>query len=173
MGGGASPPLFMCKGLIEGGCVANEENLIPFSERSEREAREIAKKGGKASGKARRKKANFRKTLDLLLCGAMDSPEVTPLLDALGVESTAEAVMLMAQVKKAAEGSTKAAYFVAQYAGQSSMTDAETRDRKAGTELKQARKQAIMGENETNEALDRLDGILKGLRENAADGEAE
>lgn len=34
--------------------MANEENLIPFDERTESEQREIARKGGKASGEARR-----------------------------------------------------------------------------------------------------------------------
>ena len=32
----------------------NEENLIPMNERSEAEVRELGKKGGIASGKARR-----------------------------------------------------------------------------------------------------------------------
>ena len=34
--------------------MANEENLIPFSERTESEQREIARKGGIASGESRR-----------------------------------------------------------------------------------------------------------------------
>ena len=38
-----------------------QDNLIPFSERTETEQREIAKNGGKASGVARRRKADLRK----------------------------------------------------------------------------------------------------------------
>jgi hypothetical protein len=48
--------------------VANgQENLIPMSERSEEEVRELGKKGGIASGEARREKATMKKTLELLL----------------------------------------------------------------------------------------------------------
>lgn len=36
--------------------MANENNLIPIRKRSSREAREMGKKGGIASGKVRRKK---------------------------------------------------------------------------------------------------------------------
>ena len=40
-----------------------EENLIPFTERTEEEQREIAKMGGIASGKARKEKATMKKNL--------------------------------------------------------------------------------------------------------------
>ena len=48
-------------------------NLIPFNERSKDEARELGKKGGIASGKARRKKANLKKSMETLL--QMDIPD--------------------------------------------------------------------------------------------------
>lgn len=44
-----------------------EQNLIPFTERSEEEVRELNRKGGIASGKARRAKADLRKALQVLL----------------------------------------------------------------------------------------------------------
>ena len=47
--------------------MAGLDNLIPMSERSKEEVREIARKGGIASGEARRQKATFRKTLEMLL----------------------------------------------------------------------------------------------------------
>lgn len=152
--------------------MANEGNLIPFSKRSESEAREFGKKGGKASGKARRRKADFRKTLNMLLTLEIDNPEITPVLDAMGIDSTLESAMLTAQIKEAMSGNTKAAYFVAQYAGQSNKPDEDIKNREADTDLKQARKQAVTGENETDEALDKLDKILEGLS-NAAANDAE
>ena len=45
----------------------NNENLKPFSERTESEKREITKKGGIASGKARRKRADIKKALQSIL----------------------------------------------------------------------------------------------------------
>lgn len=144
-----------------------------FDKRTAEEQRQIAIKGGKASGKARRRKADFRKTLNQLLTTRIDNPDITPLLDEIGIDSTLEAAMLMAQIKEAMQGNTKAAYFVAQYAGQSSRSDDEAKNLKADTELKQARKKATTGENETDEALERLDQILGEIRKNANDTEAE
>ena len=47
--------------------MANEENLIPMSERSKKEVREIATRGGINSGKARREKATMKETLRQML----------------------------------------------------------------------------------------------------------
>ena len=46
-------------------------------------------------------------------------------------------------------------------------------NQKADTELKQARKQAVTGESETDEAIDRLDSILEELRNNAVKQETD
>lgn len=154
--------------------MANYENIKDVnSNRTPSERRELAIKAGKASGEARRQKADFRKTLNLLLTAKIDSPEWTPVLEALGLESTLESAMLAAQIKEAMNGNTKAAYFVAQYAGQSAEPEENIRNREADTELKKARKQAVTGENETDEALDKLDQILKEVRDNAIKQEAE
>lgn len=45
----------------------NEQNLIPFTERTKEEQREIARQGGIASGQARREKATMLSTLEMLL----------------------------------------------------------------------------------------------------------
>jgi hypothetical protein len=49
--------------------VANkgQENLIPFTERTEEEQREIARQGGIRSGEVRREKATMKATLEMLL----------------------------------------------------------------------------------------------------------
>ena len=47
--------------------VKGQENLIPMSERSKDELRELGKKGGIASGKARKEKATMKATLEMLL----------------------------------------------------------------------------------------------------------
>lgn len=98
---------------------------------------------------------------------------MSPILEALGVDSTLESAMLMSMIKAALEGDVKAAYFVAQYAGQSDKPDEDIKNREADTELKYARKQAVTGENETEEALNKLDNILKEMRDNAVKQEAE
>lgn len=144
-----------------------------FDKRSAEEVRAIASKGGKSSGETRRRKADFRKTLNMLLTAKIDNPEWEPILESLGVEPTLESAMLMSQIKEAIAGNTKAAYFVAQYAGQSDKTERDLEEQRADIELKKARKQVVTGENETDEALNKLDAILKEVRDNAVKQQAE
>lgn len=47
--------------------MANEKNLIPFSERTEDEQREIRSAGGVASGAARRRKKSLKEAADYFL----------------------------------------------------------------------------------------------------------
>lgn len=155
--------------------MAGYENIKDhgFDKRTAEEQREIAVMGGKASGEARRRKADFRKTLNTLLTTEVNSGEWKPVLEALGVECTLESALLMAQIRKALSGDTKAATFVAKYSGQSPEPEENRRNREADTELKQARKQAVTGENESEEAINKLDGILEELRNNAIKQETE
>lgn len=116
--------------------MANYENIKDkgFDKRTTNELREISSKGGKKSGETRRRKANFRKTLNKLLTAEIDNEEWKPVLEALGVECTLETAMLAAQIKAAMNGDTKAAYFVAQYAGQNGQTSADDKEQRYRTE---------------------------------------
>ena len=154
--------------------MAGYENIRDANDkRTPEERRELAKKAGKASGQARRRKADFRKTLNLLLTAEIDTEEWKPVLESLGIECTLESALLMAQIKMALAGDTQAAKFVAQYSGQSARAEEDLENKKADTELIKARKEAITGENENDEALDRLDQILKEVRDNAVKQETE
>ena len=68
--------------------MANEnKNLIPQSERTKEEQREIARMGGIASGKARREKKTIQKILaDLLDSKIKDSPQFAKLASKMGIE---------------------------------------------------------------------------------------
>ena len=70
--------------------MANEtsKNLIPQSERTKDEQREIARKGGIASGIARREKKTVQKVLsDLLDSDIKDNPQFAKLAAKMGVDS--------------------------------------------------------------------------------------
>lgn len=151
--------------------MANNENLKPV--RTKGEARERGRNGGKKSGEARRRKADFRKTLNLLLTSKIDSPEWTPILEAMGLESTLESAVNAAMIREALSGNVKAYEAIAKYSGQSPEPEENRRNREADTELKQARKKAVTGENESTEAVEKLDQILKGIYENAVKQQAE
>lgn len=115
--------------------MANNENLVRLSPS---EARENGRKGGKASGEARRRKADFRKTLNMLLTAKIDSPEWTPLLESLGLESTLESALNMAMIKEGLAGNVKAYEAVARYAGQSEKTEADEDEQRAKTKQMEA-----------------------------------
>lgn len=69
--------------------MANEQskNLIPQSERTKDEQREIARKGGIASGIARRKKKTVQKILnDFLETSAKDNPQIAKLASKMGLQ---------------------------------------------------------------------------------------
>lgn len=147
--------------------MANEKNLIRLSPS---EAREYGRRGGKASGVARRRKADFRKTLNMLLTAEIESEEWKPILEALGVECTLESALLMAQIKKALAGNTKAASFVAEYAGQSKQTDADLEEQKIRTDrAKRARDQEI---GNTDNQDDNIQNFLSAIRPTQEDLEA-
>lgn len=55
--------------------MANTENLKPFNTLTEKEHREIAKNGGKASVKARRRKKQLKELLELALSQPHESGE--------------------------------------------------------------------------------------------------
>ncbi|GLC79230.1 PBSX family phage terminase large subunit [Lacrimispora brassicae] len=111
--------------------MANNENLVPFSNRSVSEAREYGRKGGKASGEARRKKADFRKTLNALLTAEIDNPEWSPFLEALGLDSTLESAVNAAMIKEALLGDVKAYEAIAKYSGQNLKSDLDIEEQMA------------------------------------------
>lgn len=94
-----------------------------FNMRTAEERREIASKAGKASGEARRRKSNLRKTMDLLLTAEIDSPEWTPVLQALGLDSTLESAVSMAMIKEALSGNVKAYVAIRDTVGQTTRSD--------------------------------------------------
>ena len=87
---------------IRGDSVANEENLRPFNTMSEEEHKELSRKGGKASGEAKRKRKSIRECLEYLL----EQDESEYLLER-GVMSGIEA-MCYGIYRKAVEGDIRA-----------------------------------------------------------------
>lgn len=142
--------------------MANKRNLIQYNGGlSPSEAREYGRRGGKASGEARRKKADFRKTLNALLTAEIDSPEWSPFLEALGLDSTLESAVNAAMIKEALSGNVKAYEAIAKYSGQSEKTDTDQEEQN----LRIAASKAKMGVDDEEEAED--DGFLDALNGSA------
>lgn len=141
--------------------MANNENLKPV--RTKSEARERGRAGGKASGAARRRKADFRRTLNALLTTEIDNPEWTPILNALGLDSTLESAVNMAMIKEALAGNVKAYVAIKDVLGQTSKSDTDLEEQ----QLRMAANKAKLGTDIVEEPED--DGFLDALNESAAD----
>ena len=94
--------------------MGKSKNLIPFDERTESEQREIARKGGKASGVARREKKALKTTLESLLSmpiedGKLEDVDKVKSLASLDGKniSVQEAIVLKA-LQRALNGDIKA-----------------------------------------------------------------
>jgi hypothetical protein len=71
--------------------MANEQNLKPFNELTEKEQRELAKKGGIASGKARAERKTLKEELLLLLSQGNTQEKISLSLIAQAMEGNVKA----------------------------------------------------------------------------------
>lgn len=110
--------------------MANEENLrTPTTD----EARTIGRKGGIASGKARREKKLFRETLEALLSMPMkdgrcaDVDKIRNFAAIKGQNISVQEAILIAQVQKAMKGDTRAAEYLRDTVGQKATEKVEVK----------------------------------------------
>lgn len=144
--------------------MAGYENIKEkgFDKRTTGELREIASKGGKASGESRKRKADFRRTLNQLLTLKIDSPEWTPILESLGIDSTLESAINVAMIKEALSGNVKAYEVIARYSGQTEKTEIDQEEQKLHMKVVKAK----MGVDSEEEVVD--DGFLEALKGSAS-----
>lgn len=66
--------------------MSNEKNLIPNSERTPNELREMTSKGGKKSGEVRRRKKSMKQVMEILLAMKTENPADLQLLHNAGID---------------------------------------------------------------------------------------
>ncbi|WP_249630593.1 stress-induced protein [Streptococcus uberis] len=84
------------------------KNLKPFSERTEKEQKEIRSKGGRASGVARRKKADLKKAMELLLSLDIQDKKLKATLEEMGMDGSNQSLLAFATFQQAVKGNQKA-----------------------------------------------------------------
>lgn len=84
------------------------KNLKPVTERTKDEARAISSKGGKASGVARRKKADLKKAFETLLSLDVTDSKIKNQLEEMGMAGNNEALLAFATFQQAVKGNQKA-----------------------------------------------------------------
>lgn len=94
----------------------NDSNLTPINERTPSEVREMTRKGGIASGKARRAKRDMKALASVMLSqstfGTKGGSNVAALFPDLGDDVTMAAQIVAGQINAASKGNTKAAQFL-------------------------------------------------------------
>lgn len=86
----------------------NTENLIQNKNLTPSERRRNASKAGKASGVARRKKANLKKMFDTLLTSDVSNKDLKKQLKNMGLDTTNEVALGLAMLNKAIKGDVRA-----------------------------------------------------------------
>lgn len=91
--------------------MANEQNLIPFSERSKEEARENGRKGGIQSGVTRRRKRTVKQAVELVMSLPVSDPKVKAKLKKMGIDmedADNQTAMVVGLLGRAMKGDPKA-----------------------------------------------------------------
>lgn len=110
--------------------MANEQNLTPFQKNREDTVKN-ARKGGKASGVAKRKKRTMQESLRFLMTMPMKQGSVDSLDDlgtigkaSKGANLVAGDELLVAMFKKARKGDVKAMELIMKWLGEDNVTNA-------------------------------------------------
>lgn len=136
--------------------MAGADNLIPNSERTPEELREMTRKGGIASGKARRKKANLRKAFETILQAEVASPNVKKQLEELGFDSTNEMALAMVMMQKAMKGNVRAFEQISKLTTtdvKDSLDKKEQKERIKSIELKNKREEKMLDTDIANKRV--------------------
>lgn len=143
--------------------MANEKNLVPQAERSPSEAREMGRKGGIASGAARRRKKSMKQKMQLLLSLPPADNDQTELA-AMGIDPEDmdnEMVLVKALFLAAAEGDTRAFDRIQDVLGRSVARE------ELALKKQEAKRKAAAG----TDAEDRIGSYLDALAEVLKDGD--
>lgn len=144
----------------------NEKNLIPFSERSESEARELGAKGGRASGASRRRRKSMEQCAKFILSlPANSEADWQTLLDAgISLENVTEEdvtnllVVNAALINAAKSGDVKAVKEV-----RSIIRDDEYL--KIEKERLKLEKQKLERKDDNSDVFEKLDDVLSKIGE--------
>ena len=84
------------------------KNLTPMNKRSLEEQKELQRKGGKASGIARRRKADLKKAFETLLALDVTDSKIKKQLEEMGMDGNNEALLAFATFQQAVKVNQKA-----------------------------------------------------------------
>lgn len=131
--------------------MANEHNLIPVTKRTKEEQRAISSKGGKASAEARRKRADLRRALDIILTAEVSNPNARAMLAEMGLPTDNQTLLALSLFQKAVRGNVRASELIVKVVAEKDELDRqEQRERIKLLRHKNREAQAIDAKVKTN-----------------------
>lgn len=131
--------------------MANEHNLIPVTKRTKEEQRAISSKGGKASAVARRKRADLKRALDIILTAEVSNPNTRAMLEEMGVPTDNQTLLALSMFQQAVKGNMRAAELIVKVVAEKDELDKqEQRERIKLLRHKNREAQAIDAEVKAN-----------------------
>ena len=106
--------------------MPNEKNLIPMDQRTKDEARELGRKGGQASGAARRRKRSLKEAADLFLSLPVTERRAFNKIAKAGVDPSDidnQMAMIIGLTMAATTGNAKAAKVIVDLLGEDSHSE--------------------------------------------------
>ena len=147
--------------------MANEKNLTPFtSEQSREEAVKNGRKGGQASGAAKRRKKAMRQAAAMLLNTPLSANTQTKLKELLGIfgyseeSATYQDALLAGIMLEAMKGDVRAAEFIRDTAGESPALDIRRQELKLRKDELKFKREQQAGAGASNTENNLLSAIM-------------
>ena len=135
--------------------MANYDNIKDAnSKRTPSERQEIARIAGKASGKARRRKAKMRETMERLLTMQAEIPGLSDVLRTDGGESTYEELISMAMIEQAMQGNVKAYNAIKDTVGQTNKSEVDLEEQQAKIQYMQAQAEKVQKQEMADQSVE-------------------
>ena len=143
--------------------MAGYENIKDANNnRTPSERRKLARIAGIASGKARRRKAAMRDTMNRCLTMQAHVDGLSDVLIADGGESTYEEIITMAIINQAAMGDVKAYNAIMKVVGQTDKSEADLEEQKIRTDRAKRARDMEVGDMDTSD--ENIQSFLKAMR---------
>ncbi len=139
------------------------KNLTPMNKRSLEEQKELQRKGGKASGVARRKKADLKKAFETLLSLDVTDSKIKKQLEEMGMDGNNEALLAFATFQQAVKGNQKATENIIKLTNTKDKYDIQEQKERIKA-LKHENRESAEAEKVSNETIKIVDAWAEDVR---------
>lgn len=139
------------------------KNLTPMNKRSLEEQKELQRKGGKASGVARRKKADLKKAFETLLSLDVTDSKIKKQLEEMGMDGNNEALLAFATFQQAVKGNQKATENIIKLTNTKDKYDIQEQKERIKA-LKHDNRERAEAEKDSSETIEIVDAWAEDVR---------